>query len=114
MPHMAKESERRVARNEDLFRQVNEAIERGLWPGEEHSAVRFRCECAQLDCARIVELALRDYERVRASPSRFVMIPGHQLPEFETVIEDRTDYLVVEKRGGAAEIAKRLDPRDED
>lgn len=111
---MADEAEQRVARNEDMFREANESIERGLWPGEEHSAVRFRCECGKLDCGGIVELSLRDYERVRASPNRFVMLPGHQLLEFETVIEDRTDYVVVEKRGGAGAIAERLDPRDED
>lgn len=111
---MADESGRRVARNEDLFREANEAIERGLWPGDEHRAVRFVCECARVDCGRMVELSLDDYERVRANPKRFVLAPGHQLPEFETVVEERPEYVVVEKNGGAGEAAAQLDPRDED
>lgn len=106
-------SDQRVARNEALFREANEAIERGLWPGEGHQ-VRFRCECAALDCAQTVELKLGEYERVRANPSRFVLVPGHQLPEFETVVEEGPDYVVVEKRGKAGEVAERLDPRDQD
>jgi hypothetical protein len=41
------------------------------------------------------------------------MIRGHQLPEFETVVEERSDYVVVEKRGAAGEAAEQLDERDE-
>jgi hypothetical protein len=108
------ESEQRVARNEALFREANEAIERGLWPGEAHRAVRFLCECAQVDCGQMVELSLGDYESVRADPKRFLMVPGHQLSEFETVVEERPEYLVVEKRGEAGEVAEQLDPREGD
>ena len=111
---MAQESERRVARNEDLFREANEAIERGLWPGEQHPAVRFVCECARVECGRMVEVSLGDYERIRSNPKRFVMVPGHQLPEVETVVEERPGYVVVEKDDGAGEAAEQLDPRDED
>jgi hypothetical protein len=112
MPLVPQESERRVAGNEDLFRDANEAIERGLWPGEKHPAVRFRCECDRLDCSGVIELSLDDYERVRANPRRFIMVPGHERPEFETVIERHPGYMVVEKRDGAGEVAERLDPRD--
>jgi hypothetical protein len=111
---VTEESARRVARNEALFREANEAIERGLWPGEGRRTVRFRCECAQLDCGQTVELSIDEYEHVRANPKRFVMVPGHQLPEFETVVEERSDYLLVEKRGTAGEDAERRDPRDQD
>lgn len=111
---MSEESARRVARNEDSFREANEAIERGLWPGEEHPAVRFVCECARPDCGRMIALSLGDYERIRANPKRFVMAPGHQLPEVEAVVEERPEYVVVEKNGEAGEAAEQLDPRDED
>jgi hypothetical protein len=111
---MADESELRVARNEALFREANESIERGLWPGEEHPAVRFRCECAQVDCGQTVQLSVGEYERIRANPKRFVMVPGHQLPEFETVVDERPGYVVVHKRGGAGKVAEQLDPREED
>lgn len=109
---MSEESERRVAGNEALFREANDAIERGLWPGEQHPVVRFRCECARLDCSTAVEVSLDEYERVRSNPRRFVMVSGHELPEFDAVVERRPGYLIVEKRGGAGEIAEREDPRD--
>lgn len=111
---MTEGSERRVAKNEALFRDANESIERGLWPGEKHPAVRFLCECAQVDCGQMVEVGLGDYERIRANPKRFLMVPGHDLPEFETVVEERPAYVVVEKRGEAGEAAERLDPREDD
>jgi hypothetical protein len=113
IPYVPEESERRVARNEALFREANESIERGLWPGDEHPAVRFLCECARVDCGQMLELSLGDYERVRTNPKRFVMVPGHQLPDLETVVEQRSDYVVVEKRSGAGEVAEQLDPRDD-
>jgi hypothetical protein len=40
--------ERRLATNEDVYREVNDGIVRGQWPGETQSPVGFRCECARL------------------------------------------------------------------
>jgi hypothetical protein len=45
---MEGEGQRRVAANEVRFREVNEGIERGQWPGEEDKPVGLRCECARL------------------------------------------------------------------
>jgi hypothetical protein len=103
--------QRRIAENEALSRQVNEAIERGQWPGEEDSAAAFRCECAQLDCNRLVSLTPREYERIRSHPRRFVLLPGHDLAGAETVVERRSGYLVVEKKDEAARLAEASDPR---
>jgi hypothetical protein len=103
--------QRRVANNEALFRKVNEAIERGQWPGEQDSPTAFRCECASLDCNELVSLTPREYERVRAVARRFLVLPGHQLPEVETVIEQRSDYVIVEKHDAAGELAEASDPR---
>jgi hypothetical protein len=100
----------RAARTEALFRETNEAIERGLWPGDQRD-VRFRCECAQLDCHTIIRLTLPEYEYVRDHPRRFVVAVGHEFPEAETVVERHEDYLVVEKRGVSGAEAERLDPR---
>jgi hypothetical protein len=38
---MDDETGQRLAGNEAFFRKVNEAIERGQWPGEEHAPVAF-------------------------------------------------------------------------
>ena len=108
---MDEPSERKIAANEALFREVNEAIERGLWPGEEEQPARFRCECAQLECSEMIELSPRAYEEVRGHPRRFILRPGHELPAVDTVVERRPDYLVVEKRGAAGQVAEASDPR---
>jgi hypothetical protein len=101
----------RIAENEDLARHVNEAIERGQWPGEDDDTSAFRCECARLDCNRLIELTPREYEHIRAHPRRFVVIEGHQRPDFETVLEATRDYLVVQKRDEAGAAAEETDPR---
>ena len=72
---MEDESERRIAANEARFREVNEAISRGQWPGDA-DAVGFRCECALLGCNRLVELTADEYEQVRARARYFVLAPG--------------------------------------
>jgi hypothetical protein len=101
----------RIAENEALARRVNEAIERGQWPGEMDAPSAFRCECARLDCNRLIELTPREYERVRSDPRRFVVIAGHERPDFETILEATRDYLVVQKRGEAGAHAEATDPR---
>lgn len=108
---MNEELERRIGRNESLFREVNEAIARGLWPGEDERVVAFRCECARLECNQAVRLRLPEYERVRANPRRFVLRRGHQIRGAETVVEEHPGYLVVEKQQEAGLVAESTDPR---
>ena len=104
-------TQRRIGRNEALFREVNEAIARGLWPGEEQDPVRFRCECACLDCSETIELTGAAYAAVRSRPRRFFVLPGHELPEAEDVVACEGGYLVVEKRDEAGVVAEELDSR---
>jgi hypothetical protein len=108
---MEEELQGRVAKNETLFREVNEAIERGQWPGEQDSPTAFRCECARLDCNGLVSLTPREYERVRTEPRRFVVLPGHEVEEAETVVATGDGYVVVEKRDEAGRLAEASDPR---
>lgn len=103
--------QRRIAANEALFRQVNEAIERGVWHGEESAATAFRCECARLNCNQMVSIAPRDYELIRTHPRRFLVLPGHDYPEVERVVETHDGYLVVEKQAEAGRLADASDPR---
>jgi hypothetical protein len=103
--------QRRAAANEATIRDVNEGIERGQWPGEEDSPVGFRCECARLGCNQLIELTVREYEEVRSHPRRFVVVPGHEVGELETVIEARPRYVIVEKLDQAGEVAEEHDRR---
>jgi hypothetical protein len=103
---------RQLARNEALFRRVNEAIERGQFPGEPDKLVRFRCECAQLECNQALEVSLGDYERVRENPRRFLVAFDHVEPEVEDVVERSARFMVVEKRSRAGEeVAEATDQR---
>jgi hypothetical protein len=108
---MNDELQERLGANESVFREVNESIERGQWPGEEDAPVGFRCECARLGCNDLVELSVREYERVRADPRRFIVLPGHERLDAETVVETRPGYVVVEKLEDAGEKAEEMDPR---
>jgi hypothetical protein len=102
---------RRLSDNEGLYRKVNEAIERGLWPGEGQELVRFRCECARLSCSATVAMTVGDYEAVRAASRHFLICPGHELAEVDVVVQRHDAYLVVEKRGVAGDEAEESDPR---
>jgi hypothetical protein len=108
---MHEESERRLARNEALFRETNEAIERGQWRDDPGKLVRFRCECSRLDCGEGIELTLAQYEQVRRFPRRFVVVSGHELPEVETVVSRENGHLIVEKQDAAGQTAAATDPR---
>jgi hypothetical protein len=107
------EHAKHVGENEVVFREVNERL-REL--GEGFSLVsntaEFVCECGQPDCMERVRMSLAAYEEIRSDPKRFFVIKGHELPEYERIVEEREEYLVVEKRpGGPAGMAIREDPR---
>ncbi|HZQ64213.1 MAG TPA: ANTAR domain-containing protein [Gaiellaceae bacterium] len=106
----------RAARNESLYRNVNEAIEQsshrlGRSKGR---TLEFICECARRDCVRRVRLPLDEYEWVRSVATRFVVIPEHHEPELENVVREMADHWVVDKVGAGAEVARKLDPRGRD
>ena len=60
---------------------------------------------------RMIELTSTEYERIRGHPRRFIVLPGHELPEIEEVVETADGYVVVEKRGAAGRHAAAEDPR---
>jgi hypothetical protein len=110
---LSDEQARRVGLNEALFREVNEQI-RGL--NEEFAAdggtMTVICECSDADCAERLELRISEYERVRGDSLLFVVVKGHQLPDFEEVVEQADGYDVVRKQEKeAAEVAEETDPR---
>jgi hypothetical protein len=98
----------KAARNQSLMREVNERIEA---LAETAGEMEFLCECADIGCIETIKMSVAEYERVRSSPTRFPIVVGHDVPEFENVLEVSDGYVVVQKRGAAAEEAARLDPR---
>lgn len=105
------DDERRSGVNEAVFREVNERL-RDL--NESFTTLSERmdliCECADPSCAAHLSMLPDEYEALRASRRRFVVVPGHELePEVERVVERHEGYVVVEKTGDAARAANALD-----
>ncbi|HEV3478879.1 MAG TPA: hypothetical protein VG144_05470 [Gaiellaceae bacterium] len=104
---------KRIGENEVLFREINERL-REL--GEGFSLVseeaEFVCECGNTSCVERLTMPLRTYEKIRSSPTRFFVIKGHELLDYERVVGEDEHYFVVEKLpGGPAGVAIRDDPR---
>src|SRR5207237_4476201 len=106
------ERERRLAKNEALFRELNERIEQvAIGQAEDAHVFEFLCECSNIDCTLRLKLTLAAYEHARENPDRFIVAPGHELPEIEEVVFHGDGYEVVRKHGEAAELAEERDPR---
>jgi hypothetical protein len=103
--------EARLARNEVMFRAINERI-RELAERFDHVAgetLAFVCECADETCVERIHLSTSQYDEVRAIPARFVVVPGHEAtPLVERVVFRSADFVIVRKIGLAAEIALEL------
>jgi hypothetical protein len=99
----------RIARNETLFREVNERVRDVQTPGDEW--IGFLCECGNADCTSTVDLSVQEYEAVRADATTFVLLPGHDIPQVEEVIETTERFVVVRKYPSEAAEAIETDPR---
>jgi hypothetical protein len=107
------ERQERIGRNEALFRDVNERLEQ---LNEAFSVVtdraEFVCECGDAGCAQRIVMTLADYEGIRADSALFVIVPGHEAPDVEDVVDRRGGYDIVRKRPGSpAALAAREHPR---
>jgi hypothetical protein len=93
----------RIARNEGLYRSVNEAIEQVSEDLEDRSwapnggEIEFHCECGGEDCDARVTMTTEEYERVHRERDRFVVARGHHTPAIENVVEEGDRYCVVDK-----------------
>jgi hypothetical protein len=103
----------RLAMNESRFREINERVERDLEPVLEapDELLPFVCECARRHCSDAVQLSLAEYESVRSDPTRFVVVPGHEITDVEEVVERTERYAVIRKHPETWEIVEETDPR---
>ena len=56
-------------------------------------------------------MTAQEYEEVRADSNSFFVLPGHEEPMVDEVIEMNERYFVVRKVGVGAAVATKLDPR---
>lgn len=107
--------ELRLAKNEIVFRDVNERIEKmALGHAQalrEERDLGFLCECSNSDCTMRLSVTLGEYEQARRDPTEFLVALGHELPEIEDVVFVGDTYQLVRKHGPAALAAEATDPR---
>ena len=103
--------EERVVRNEMLFREVNERIESVSADVAVSERLELICECGEAACREPVALTRAEYEALRGEATHFAVVPGHEHPAFEHVVERHDGFWVVEKFGDAEETAEEQDPR---
>lgn len=101
-----------AARNEEVFRSINERIERGAEQHHVSAPLPFHCECCDASCMEMLSVEPREYERVLSERFRFMVIPGHENTAVERVDDEREHYLVVEKIGEARAQIERDHPQD--
>ena len=102
------ERQERIAKNETVFRAANRELEnadREEGAGADQP-IDVLCECGRQGCSGVITLTVADYDRVHAQADRFVVVPGHESTEIENVVEERADYVVVDKFGEAEDIAE--------
>jgi hypothetical protein len=95
------------ARTQSLFREVNERIDQLALGG----AIEFICECSNPECTETIRMVRCDYEAIRGHSARFPILPGHEQPDVERIVEESEGYVVVEKIELAKTVAEKLDPR---
>lgn len=106
-------SAERVGRNDAIFREANERISDKAEGEQMTDEIPFLCECAEERCTEIVRLSHAEYESVRENATDFLNAPGHEVAagRYGEVVERHDRYVVLRKKGAAAEIVEELDPR---
>jgi hypothetical protein len=102
----------RIARNEALFREVNERIRELPPDGDDQELTEFLCECGNADCTAPIQLSLAEYEQVRADPTQFAVIRDHVAPDVEELVAENERFVTVRKHPHAATVARESDPRN--
>jgi hypothetical protein len=110
---MASERRERMARNEALFRVANERMADWEEQHASNAVEPYFCECANPECGEHVDLRKAEYERVRSDSRQFVIVPGHEVPDVETVIERNEGWAIVEKAPDLTDTVEDLDPRSD-
>ena len=101
---------RAVAVQEAVLRNSNYRVV-GSQEGSEHLSNLF-CECGFPDCRERLSVSLGDYDRVRSHPRRFLVLPGHDIPGAEKVVEAHENWNVVEKPPEVHGVTEAVDEPD--
>lgn len=102
----------RLAKNETVFRDINEQVGGLNALGDDRPSFMIVCECGSQECSAILTVTRAEYEAVRAQSDRFLIKTGHQIAEIEDVVEQHPTFDVVDKKDGVPErVARAADQR---
>lgn len=107
-------SERRLAENEVVFRQLNEQVLKGvketnrmavedgqpeyvISDSPADSPLYFYCECSDENCTKRVKINLYDYNKIHKQRDHFIVARGHEVLAVERLVREEPEYSVVEK-----------------
>lgn len=110
---MAIDRNTRAARNQSVFREVNERVLEAKQGGlqavaEDGFALQVICECANAGCHETIDISVEENEAIRASPIRFLIEHDHEWPDVERIVVAHDHYVVVEKVGPSGNLAADL------
>ena len=90
--------------NEELMEELNRRMERMLEEIREDDEstdadepIAFLCECSHLDCRERVHLEPSVFDRIHKDPEVFILVPGHEIPDVERIVDQMGDFLIVRK-----------------
>jgi hypothetical protein len=58
-------------------------------------------------CTATIQIPLHEFAEIDRATNRFLVVPGHELPEVEDVVERGDRFLIVGKRGAGADLVER-------
>jgi hypothetical protein len=102
--------ENRIARNEALFREVNERVQE-VSSHSSNGRIDFLCECGDETCTESISLSQGEYEQLRSDPLTFGVKPGHAIPDVEYIVAEGERFHTVRKHQEEGRIARATDPR---
>ena len=94
-----------IAGVEVEFREINERVNDGRPDDEE--MVSVICECAHTSCEELIDIPRARYEATRESDRAFFILPDHEIPLVEHVLQRTERFWVVLKTGEAGAEAER-------
>ena len=91
-----------------MFRAVNREIEQASEQSGsgQHDRIQVICECGRDSCSETLDLTVAEYDEAHGQRDRFVLTPGHEDAQIESVVMQTERYLVVDKFGEAERISE--------
>lgn len=93
--HVSSRDER-VVRTEEFFKRVNDTMRNELGDGDG----KFLCECGNIACTERLALTTEDLRLLHSIEGYFVVLPGHHIPEIETLVKENGHYAIVHNNAG--------------